>query len=76
MVGDSLVAFFREYRNSGLTPETMPVMSMCVGEQEVRSIGPATLVGQLSSWNYYQTLDSPQNARFVADFRRGSGPIA
>ncbi|WP_234816338.1 urea ABC transporter substrate-binding protein [Mycolicibacterium agri] len=74
VVGDSLVAFFREYRNSGLTPETMPVMSMCVGEQEVRSIGPATLVGQLSSWNYYQTLDSPQNARFVADFKARFGP--
>ncbi len=68
VVGDSLNSFFREYRNSGLTPEVMPVMSMCVGEEEVRSIGADTLVGQLSSWNYYQTLDTPTNKTFVTDF--------
>ncbi|WP_157897662.1 urea ABC transporter substrate-binding protein [Mycolicibacterium rutilum] len=73
VVGDSLVAFFREYKNSGLTPEQMPVMSMCVGEEEVRSIGAATLTGQLSSWNYYQTLDSPANTKFVADFKARFG---
>ncbi len=74
VVGDSLVAFFREYKNSGLTPEQMPVMSMCVGEEEVRSIGAATLTGQLSSWNYYQTLDSPPaNTKFVADFKARFG---
>ena len=73
VVGDSLVAFFREYQNSGLTPEAMPVMSMCVGEEEVRSIGARTLEGQLSSWNYYQTLDTPQNAKFVADFKKRFG---
>ncbi|CAN3130784.1 urea ABC transporter substrate-binding protein [Mycobacterium sp. smrl_JER01] len=69
VVGDSLNAFFREYRSAGLTPEVMPVMSMCVGEEEVRSIGAPTLVGQLSSWNYYQTLDTPANTAFVADFK-------
>ncbi|MGE2737040.1 urea ABC transporter substrate-binding protein [Mycolicibacterium vaccae] len=73
VVGDSLVAFFREYRSAGLTAESMPVMSMCVGEEEVRSIGAATLTGQLSSWNYYQTLDTPQNNEFVADFKERFG---
>ncbi|MGP4058043.1 urea ABC transporter substrate-binding protein [Mycobacterium sp. 4D054] len=73
VVGDSLVAFFREYRNSGLTAEAMPVMSMCVGEEEVRSIGAPTLIGQLSSWNYYQTLDSPQNTTFVENFKKRFG---
>ncbi|WP_460359148.1 urea ABC transporter substrate-binding protein [Mycobacterium sp. ZZG] len=73
VVGDSLVAFFREYRNSGLTAEAMPVMSMCVGEEEVRSIGAPTLIGQLSSWNYYQTLDSPRNTTFVENFKKRFG---
>ena len=73
VVGDSLVAFFREYNSAGLTPEVMPVMSMCVGEEEVKSIGAASLVGQLSSWNYYQTLDTPANTAFVADFKQRFG---
>lgn len=73
VVGGSLTAFFREYNSAGLTAETMPVMSMCVGEEEVKSIGAASLVGQLSSWNYYQTLDTPTNNAFVADFKERFG---
>lgn len=69
VVGGSLTSFFREYNSAGLTPEAMPVMSMCVGEEEVKSIGAASLAGQLSSWNYYQTLDTPANTAFVADFK-------
>ncbi|GAB5895374.1 urea ABC transporter substrate-binding protein [Mycolicibacterium mageritense] len=73
VVGGSLTSFFREYNSAGLTPQVMPVMSMCVGEEEVRSIGADTLTGQLSSWNYYQTLDTPANVKFVADFKARYG---
>lgn len=73
IVGDSLVSFFREYNNVGLTPRSMPVMSMCVGEEEVKSIGAKSIVGQLSSWNYYQSLDTPANSRFVRDFKARFG---
>jgi urea transport system substrate-binding protein len=74
VVGASLTSFFREYNSAGLTAAAMPVMSMCVGEEEVKSIGADTLVGQLSSWNYYETLDTPANAKFVADFKAKYGP--
>ena len=73
VVGGSLTSFFREYNSAGLTAQTMPVMSMCVGEEEVKSIGAASLIGQLSSWNYYQTLDTPANTAFVADFKERFG---
>ncbi|KAA0117099.1 urea ABC transporter substrate-binding protein [Mycolicibacterium sp. P9-22] len=73
VVGGSLTSFFREYNSAGLNPEVMPVMSMCVGEEEVKSIGAASLVGQLSSWNYYQTLNTPANTAFVADFKERFG---
>lgn len=68
VVGDSLVSFFREYNNVGLDASTMPVMSMCVGEEEVKSIGAASIAGQLSSWNYYESLENPVNQRFVDAF--------
>ncbi|GAA4989962.1 urea ABC transporter substrate-binding protein [Kineococcus glutinatus] len=73
VVGDSLVAFFREYANAGLTAADMPVISMCVGEEEVRAIGAQNLVGQLTSWNYYQTLDTPENTAFVERFKAAYG---
>lgn len=68
VVGDSLVAFFREFASAGLSSTDMPVISMCVGEEEIRGIGAQTLDGHLASWNYYQTLDSPENEEFVAAF--------
>ena len=73
VVGDSLVSFFREYNAVGLTPAKMPVMSMCVGEEEVKSIGAASIEGQFASWNYYQSLATPANKKFVADFKAKFG---
>ncbi|MCW3469210.1 urea ABC transporter substrate-binding protein [Rhodococcus pyridinivorans] len=73
VVGDSLVAFFREFANVGLASADMPVISMCVGEEEVRSIGAQNLEGHLASWNYYQTIESPENRNFVAEFKSRFG---
>ncbi|MGH4008107.1 MAG: urea ABC transporter substrate-binding protein [Pseudonocardiaceae bacterium] len=71
--GDSNVAFFKEYRNAGLTPAEMPVMSVSIAEEEVGGIGVDNLVGQLTAWNYYQTIDSPTNNAFVQAFKAKYG---
>jgi urea transport system substrate-binding protein len=67
--GDSNVAFFKEYKNAGLTAEAMPVISVSIAEEEVGGIGIDNIVGQLTAWNYYQTIDTPDNAKFVAAFK-------
>ena len=71
--GDQNVAFFKEYKNEGLTPQKMPVVSVSIGEDEVPGIGVGNVVGQLTAWNYYQTLDTPANKKFVADFQAKFG---
>ncbi|WP_281276652.1 MULTISPECIES: urea ABC transporter substrate-binding protein [Cellulomonas] len=71
--GDSNVAFFKEYKNVGLTPEAAPVVSVSVAEEEVGGIGVENVAGQLTAWNYYQTVDSPANAEFVAAFQAKYG---
>jgi urea transport system substrate-binding protein len=71
--GDSNVAFFKEYRNLGLTAEAMPVLSVSIAEEEVGGIGIDNIVGQPVAWNYYQTIDSPVNEKFVADFKAAYG---
>jgi urea transport system substrate-binding protein len=71
--GDSNVAFFKEYRNLGLTPDKMPVMSVSIAEEEVGGIGVDNIVGQPVSWNYYQTIDTPVNKKFVEDFKAFKG---
>jgi urea transport system substrate-binding protein len=71
--GDSNVAFFKEYRNAGLSPATMPVVSVSIAEEEIGGIGLDNVVGQLTAWNYYQTIDSPRNAAFVQAFKTKYG---
>src|SRR5690606_4538874 len=71
--GDSNVAFFKEYRNLGLTPEQMPVISVSIAEEEVGGIGVDNIEGQLVAWNYYQTIDTPTNQRFVEAFKAKYG---
>lgn len=67
--GDSNVAFFREYKNVGLTPQAMPVVSVSIAEEEVGGIGVQNVTGQLTAWNYYQTIDTPVNNAFVKAYK-------
>ncbi|WP_448223577.1 urea ABC transporter substrate-binding protein [Gordonia iterans] len=71
--GDSNVAFFREYKNVGLTAQDMPVISVSIAEEEVGGIGVQNIEGQLTAWNYYQTIDTPVNKKFVAAYKAKFG---
>ncbi|MBF6211261.1 urea ABC transporter substrate-binding protein [Nocardia puris] len=71
--GDSNVAFFREYTNAGLTAQQMPVISVSIAEEEVAGIGAQNIAGQLTAWNYYQTLDTPANKTFVDAYKAAYG---
>ncbi|WP_250036146.1 urea ABC transporter substrate-binding protein [Paractinoplanes maris] len=71
--GDSNVAFFKEYKSAGLTAESMPVVSVSIAEEEVKSIGTQYLAGQLTAWNYYQTTEGAANERFVKAYKAKYG---
>lgn len=67
--GDTNVPFFKEYAAAGLTAETCPVVSFSISEDEFRGLPAKQLVGQLGCWTYFQTIKSPENARFVKNFQ-------
>jgi urea transport system substrate-binding protein len=67
--GDTNVPFFKEYAASGLTAEICPVVSFSISEDEFRGLPADKLVGQLGCWTYFQSIDSPANQKFVADFQ-------
>lgn len=71
--GDSNVAFFKQMQGAGLNADKYPVMSVSVAEEEVRQIGTEYLKGHYASWNYYQTVETPANNKFVADFKAKYG---
>ena len=72
--GDSNVAFFKQFKDAGLTAKDMPVLSVSVAEEEVRGIGPENVAGHLVAWNYFQTTDVPENKTFVAAYKAKYGP--
>ena len=74
--GDSNVSFFTQYSNVGLTAQSMPVLSVSIAEEEVPGIGVEKLVGQYTAWNYYQTVESAENEKFVAAFKAAYGDDA
>ncbi|MBW3579005.1 MAG: urea ABC transporter substrate-binding protein [Actinobacteria bacterium] len=67
--GDSNVAFFKQLRNAEITAEDLPVMSVSIAEEEIKGIGPENVAGHLVAWNYFQSLESPENEEFVAAFK-------
>ncbi|WP_409978148.1 urea ABC transporter substrate-binding protein [Leptolyngbya sp. PCC 6406] len=71
--GDSNVAFFTQLQGAGMGPDEYPVMSVSVAEEEVRQIGKDFLVGHYAAWNYFQTVESPENEKWVADFKAEYG---
>ncbi len=71
--GDSNVAFFKQMQGAGLTPDKYPVMSVSIAEEEVRQIGVEYLKDHYASWNYFQTVDTPANQKFVEAFKAKYG---
>ncbi len=67
--GDSNVPFYKEFANQGLTADDCPIMAFSVAEDELRAMDVPPLVGHLACWNYFQSIDTPENAKFVKDFK-------
>jgi urea transport system substrate-binding protein len=74
--GDSNVAFFKQLSARGLPPAKLPVMSFSIGEQEATAMGPALVQGSYAAWNYFQSLDSAANRKFVGVYQAKFGAQA
>lgn len=71
--GETNITFFQKFRELGFTAATLPVISVSIAEEEIRKIGPEYLTGHLVAWNYFQTLNTPENHNFVNAFKSKYG---
>ncbi|MBD0335907.1 MAG: ABC transporter substrate-binding protein [Cyanobacteria bacterium Co-bin13] len=69
VVGASTVAFYREFKNQGLTPEAIPICSTVTSEVETQAVGPEFVAGHYSSFPYFQSVDTPANKTWVANVK-------
>jgi len=71
--GDSNVAFWKQFHDSGLDAKKLPVISVSTAEDEVRGVGIENIVGQYVAWNYYQTTKGAANDKFVKAYKAKYG---
>lgn len=71
--GDTNIAFFAALREAGITAETIPTVSFSIAEAELPQLHIPHMVGDYAAWNYFQSLDSRENQRFVQDFQARYG---
>ncbi len=67
--GDANVPFYKELGNQGVSAENIPVVAFSVGEEELSGIDTKPLVGHLAAWNYFMSVDAPENAAFIKQWQ-------
>ncbi|MDX8460209.1 urea ABC transporter substrate-binding protein [Mesorhizobium humile] len=68
--GDANVPFYKELGNQGIKAEDIPVMAFSVGEEELAGLDTKPLVGHLAAWNYFESVSTPENKKFIADWHK------
>jgi len=66
--GDSNVPLYQELARQGVQAHDVPVVAFSVGEAELLGMDAMALTGNLAAWNYFMSLNTPENARFKSMF--------
>lgn len=70
--GSSNVGFIKAYDEAGLGADSSPIISVSIAEEEAPAMG-VELTGQYAAWNYFQSVDTPENAAFTEAFQAEYG---
>lgn len=76
VVGGSNVAWFKQLKAAGITGKKQTLLTLSVTEDEAQGIGGENLLGFYSAMKYFQSLDTPVNKAFVAEFKKMWGADA
>lgn len=71
--GDSNLALFRALRIAGVKSETIPTISFSISEQELSSLRTVDIAGDYAAWNYFHSVERPQNSKFIERFHARYG---
>ncbi len=76
IVGGSNVSFYKQLKASGLDSQRQLLLTFSVTEDEVLGIGGTNIAGHYSSFKYFQSINNPNNQKFVAAFKSKYGQKA
>jgi urea transport system substrate-binding protein len=69
VVGGSNVAFYKQLKAAGVTAEKQTLLTISVTEDEILGIGGENVKGFYAAMKYFQSLDNPNNKKFVDAFK-------
>ena len=73
LIGESNLDFFKELRESGITPRQIPTVSFSFGEAELSQLAGVDMVGDYLAGSYFQSIKSAANLAFVQRFQHQYG---
>jgi urea ABC transporter urea binding protein len=73
LVGDQVIAFYKQFRQFGITADVLPICTPITTEQEILAMGAENALGHYTSFNYFQSVDSPENDLFVKRYKAKYG---
>lgn len=71
--GEANLPFYAAIKKAGFTSESLPILAFGVSEDELRRFPPGDLTGHYAAWNYFQSVDRPENRDFVRRFKARYG---
>ncbi len=69
VVGGSNVAWYKQLKAAGINSDKQTLLTISVTEDEVLGIGGENMKGFYSAMKYFQSLDNPNNQKFVKSFK-------
>jgi len=65
LIGDSLLSFYREYKERGLSPDNCPIASTTMDEVAINNLGSEYVEGHYMSAAYFINTDTPASKEFT-----------
>jgi urea transport system substrate-binding protein len=76
MVGGSNVSLYKQMKSAGIDMSKQIVVGLAVTEDEINGIGAENYAGAYSCMKYFQSIDTPENKKFVAAYKKMWGANA
>jgi urea transport system substrate-binding protein len=70
IVGGSNVAFYKQLKATGFDLKKQNLITISVTEDEIDGIGGQNIEGAYACMKYFQSLDNPNNKKFVEEFKK------
>jgi urea transport system substrate-binding protein len=69
VVGGSNVSWYKQLKAAGVTADKQVLLTISMTEDEILGIGGENVGGFFAAMKYFQSLDNPNNKKFVAAFK-------